>query len=295
MSSKSLRDSPRYWTHQVAIGAVVLVLAILASSAYLRQSAILAACADPPVCSSQTIAGNALREQPAGASAARMLHRLSASAAGAAVVLIAYLCWMQTPRVRAEVAISSALLAIVVFLAALGRFSTTPSPAVTLGNLVGGMALLGLLHWMWLRTSPAAGAAGAPYRKTAPWAAIALAFAALEFLLGSLLSAGKTGVELQLDPAQALKLAHSLGGVALLALVGALALRSPLLQGRGRMSRPLAFVLAVLLAGTGWIAGQSAPPVASTVLHNLLAAALLMALATVTHAMHDQKIKSAGG
>lgn len=294
MSSTSLRDSPRYWLHQLAIGAVVLVLAILASSAYLRQSAVLAACADPPACSELTIAGNALRQQPAGASAARMVHRLSASAAGAAVALIAFLCWVQTPRVREEVAISAALLAIVLFLAALGRFSTTPSPAVTLGNLVGGMALLGLLHWMWLRTTPAAGAVVAHDRQAAPWAAIALAVAALEFFLGSLLGAGKTAAAVPLDPTQALRLAHSLGGVAVLALVGVLALRSPLLHGRAGAPGPLAFVLAVMLAGTGWIAGQPSPPVAVTVAHNLFAAALLMALATVAHRLRKQRVKSAG-
>lgn len=293
MPSTSLRDSPRYWLHQIAIAAVVLVLAILASSAYLRQSAVLAACADPP-CPAQTIAGNSLHVQPAGASAARMVHRLSASAAGAAVALIAYLCWVQTPRVRAEVAISAALLAIVAFLAALGRFSTTPSPAVTLGNLVGGMALLGLLHWMWLRTTPAAGAAGARDRHAVPWAAVAFAVAALEFFLGSLLSASKTGPALQFDPAQALRLAHSLGGVALVVLVGVLALRSPLQQGKARVPGPLAFVFALMLAGTGWIAGQPSPAVVVTVAHNLFAAALLMTLATVGHRLRNQQVKGAG-
>ena len=87
---------------------------------------------------------------------ARLLHRLSASVAAAMVLLIAYLSWVQQPRVRSDIALSAAIVVLTIFLAGLGRWSgATQVPLVTLGNLLGGMTLMTLLQWTKLRTSRA--------------------------------------------------------------------------------------------------------------------------------------------
>ncbi len=279
MNPTDVRDTPRYWLHRAATAAVLLVLVIVASSAYLRQSSVRLDCPDWPACTQHAGADESARAQPVTVRAARLVHRLSAAIAGALVLLIAYLSSVQQPRVRSDIVLSAALVALTVFLAVLGRWTkTSQAPMVTLGNLLGGMTLLLLLHWMRLRTSRAQGSANGSGR-LATVAGAALALALTGVALGALVSGSHAAAALRAGGGELLASAHLVSGLLLLLLTGALALH-PDARGSGRSIGVAAFTLAVAQAMTGWVSTSFNYPLAAALAHNLLAALLLIALVT---------------
>jgi cytochrome c oxidase assembly protein subunit 15 len=282
ISATEVRDTPRHWLHRVATAAVVVVLVIAASSAYLRQASVRLNCPDWPACTQRVTGEDPARAQPAAERAARLVHRLSASIAGALVLLIAYLSSVQQPRVRSDIALSAALVVLTVFLAVLGRWSrTSQAPLVTLGNLLGGMTLLALLHWMGLRTSRAQASADGCGR-LAPAAGAALALALAGVALGALVSGSHAVSAVRAASGGMLASAHSLSGLLVLLLTGTLALH-PAARGSGRSVGVAAFTLAIAQAMTGWISTRFDYPLAAALAHNLLAALLLIALVTAAY------------
>jgi cytochrome c oxidase assembly protein subunit 15 len=282
MSSTEARDAPRDWLHRIAAVAVVVVLVIVASSAYLRQASVRLNCPDWPACALQVTGEDPARTQPAAERAARLVHRLSASIAGALILLIAYLSSVQQPRVQSDIVLSAALVALTIFLAVLGRWSrTSQAPLVTLGNLLGGMTLLALLHWMRLRTAPAQASAEGTGR-LAPVAGAALALALAGVALGALGSGSHAVPAVRAGSGELLASAHLLSGVLVLLLTGTLALH-PGARGSGRSAGVAAFTLAVAQAMTGWVSTTFDYPLAAALIHNLLAALLLIALVTAAN------------
>lgn len=282
ISPTEVRDTPRDWLPRVATAAVVVVLVIVASSAYLRQASVRLNCPDWPACAQRAAGEDPPRAQPDAVRAARLVHRLSASIAGALVLLIAYLSSVQQPRVRSDIALSAALVALTVFLALLGRWSrTSQAPLVTLGNLLGGMTLLALLHWMRLRTlraqSPADGAG-----RLAPVAGAALVLALAGLSLGALVSASHAVSALRAGSGELFASAHLASGLLVLLLTGTLALHRTA-RGSGRSIGVAAFTLAIAQAMTGWISTSFDYPLAAALTHNLLAALLLIALVTAAY------------
>jgi cytochrome c oxidase assembly protein subunit 15 len=264
------------------MAAVVVVLVILASSAYLRQTTVRLNCADWPACTQRITAEDSVRAQPATVRLARFVHRLSASTAGALVLLIAYLAWAQQPRVRKDVVLSAALVGVTVCLAVLGRWSrNAQAPPVTLGNLLGGMTLLVLLHWMRLRTSRAPTAPDGG-DGLAPVAGAALALAIAVVFLGALVSSSHAASTLRDASGSLLASAHWLSGLLVLLLAAMLAVH-PVVRGGGRRAGVAAFALALALALTGWISTRFDYPLAATLTHNLLAALLLIVLVTAAY------------
>lgn len=282
MSPTEVRDTPRYWLHRVATAAVVVVLMIVASSAYLRQAAVRLNCPDWPACTQRVTGEDPARAQPTTERAARLVHRLSASIAGALVLLIAYLSSVQQPRARADIALSAALVALTIFLAVLGRWSrTSQAPLVTLGNLLGGMTLLALLHWMRLRTSRAQ-TSSVDTGRLAPVAGAALALALAGVALGALVSSSHAVSAVRVASGELLATAHLLSGLLVLLLTGTLALH-PAARGSARSVGVAAFTLAIAQAVTGWISTRFGYPLAAALTHNLLAALLLIALLTAVY------------
>jgi cytochrome c oxidase assembly protein subunit 15 len=261
---------------------VLLVLVIVASSAYLRQTSVRLDCPDWPACTQHATAEDSARAQPATVRAARLVHRLSAAVAGALVLLIAYLSSVQQPRVRSDIVLSAALVALTVFLAVLGRWSrTSQAPLVTLGNLLGGMTLLVLLHWMRLRTSPAQASADGSGR-LAPVAGAALALALAGVALGALVSGSHAVPALRAGSGELLASAHLASGLLVLLLTGPLALH-PGARGSSRGVGGAAFTLAIAQAITGWLSSSFNYPLTAALAHNLLAALLLVALVTAAY------------
>lgn len=174
--------------------SLLLVLVLVTLSAYLRLDHSGIGCEPWPACYGNI---GVAAENPTAASAyerlleeasqplswARPLHRLIASVLGLAIL---GLCLLSLNRKRDRL-YSLGLLALTVFLAWLGIYSEgLNSPAVVMGNLAGGFAMLGLLGWMVLRKPHKSGSRNTSLAK---WTSAALIALCLQILLGGLTSA----------------------------------------------------------------------------------------------------------
>jgi len=149
--------------NKIATTALVLVIVLVSLSAYLRLDHSGIGCAAWPACYGNIGLPEAatptvddayqrlLEEASQPLSWATPVHRLVASILGLTILA---LC-LTSLRLRKDSAISFGLLALTVFLAWLGIRSTSlHDPAVVMGNLGGGFAMLGLLGWLVFRNEP---------------------------------------------------------------------------------------------------------------------------------------------
>jgi heme A synthase len=227
----------------LAAAGWALMLAVLAASAYIRMSAAPGADVD----------------------LARGVHRASASLAGLAVLLLAaWALWR-----RRIVPGALAALALIVFLAVLGRATgSAPPPAAALGNLAGGAALAALLAWIFGRTA-------------APWPAAArerrlvrgtLAAAAAQAAFGAWLATC-----VPVEPPSIVPWVHAATGVAAAALAAWLGVR---LARAGLARAGIALiVLAALALGAGAASLLLDLPTIALLAHPLATALLLSTLA----------------
>jgi heme a synthase len=154
-----------------ATAGAVLVFIVLVASAFLRLAQAAEAWPDAIV-------------------VVRFAHRIAAAGVGFLVLVIAVVCWSVRRRQPGEAMAAAGLVALTIFLSVLGR--ATPGselPAVTLGNLLGGMAMMGLLWWLRLgareiRLPPHA---ASPEASAFGWMGVALL--AIQLALGALVSA----------------------------------------------------------------------------------------------------------
>jgi len=138
----------------LVLAALLLVLVITTTSAYIRLSQAGFGCADWPACYGRTVptpAAGQLIPEPSALFWARALHRLAASSAGIVLLLIVFLGWNALQGVAARIA-AIATVVLAGFLAWLGMLTPSKLPAVTLGNLLGGMAMVALLWWLHRRS-----------------------------------------------------------------------------------------------------------------------------------------------
>lgn len=278
-----------------ATAAAVLVLVVIVASAFLRLAQAAEAWPDAIVI-------------------VRFAHRVAAIGVGFLILLIAVVCWSVHRRHRGEAVAAGALVALTIFLSVLGR--ATPGsemPAVTLGNLLGGMAMLGLLWWLRLTardswSSPAPTGTGINASAIC-W--VGLGLIVIEIALGALVSASHAAAScttlpdchgywwpadatlVAFDPRhlieplsdaapgvetrrQALHMAHRFGAVLVL---GYWAILAVIMRARSLVSARAVAVVALMLvveAGLGMtIVGTGAILVA--VAHNAWAALLLTA------------------
>lgn len=179
----------------LAIISLLFVLALVSISAYLRLDNSGIGCADWPACYGRIGAPDA--ESPTVGSTYERLaleakqpmswatpaHRLIASVLGLLVLGMALLSLRQ----RSDRLLSFTILALTVFLAWLGIYSGgLHSPAVVMGNLGGGFAMLGLLGWLVFRDSRPGSRAALPVRR---WVVAALLLLVVQIGLGGLTSA----------------------------------------------------------------------------------------------------------
>jgi len=149
--------------NKIATTALVLVIVLVSLSAYLRLDHSGIGCSAWPACYGNIGLPEAatptvddayqrlLEEASQPLSWATPVHRLVASILGLTILA---LC-LTSLRLRKDRAISFGLLALTVFLAWLGIRSTSlHDPAVVMGNLGGGFAMLGLLGWLVFRNEP---------------------------------------------------------------------------------------------------------------------------------------------
>lgn len=137
----------------LVLAALLLVLVIVTTSAYIRLSQAGFGCADWPACYGRSVPNPAAGQLIPERSAlfwARALHRLAASTAGIVLLLIVFVGWDALQGAAARLA-AVATVALAGFLAWLGLITPSNLPAVTVSNLLGGMCMLALLWWLYQR------------------------------------------------------------------------------------------------------------------------------------------------
>lgn len=302
---------------KLAAVSLILVLMLVSVSAYLRLDHSGIGCADWPSCYGQI--GEPAAEAPTIESTyerlgreaqeplswATPVHRLVASLLGLCVLGMA-LVSLRTGRDRVT---SLSLLALTVMLAWLGIHSGgLHNPAVVMGNLVGGFAMLALLGWFVFRRAQPKCRIDFANRR---WVAAALLLLCGQIVLGGLTSAnfaasacqtlpdchgsylpgenlgtafdlsrehniGPTGMALGGPERADIHMLHRIGAVVTAfacVFAGIFALRS----GAGGNA---ALVIAIVIAefGVGVASVLSDIPIEVAVAHNWLAAILLLAL-----------------
>jgi cytochrome c oxidase assembly protein subunit 15 len=281
-----------------AFAGVLVVLLVITTSAFLRLRALGLGCEDWPACyarGSEAMAASS----PAPA---RVVHRLSATLAGAAVLAIGLIACGRPRDFRRELVLTAAMLVLLIGLAWLGR--STPSatvPAVALGNVLGGLLLAALLWWLALG-APRAARSGRAWLAVLSWCALLLIF--LQIGLGVLTSASHSGLACTAlagcgpdggagpwlpaemnpwRPPAASATIHMAHRALALASTGAAGL---VILGLRTAAPRLAAVLGLLLTvqlGLGAALVLASLPLVLAVLHNLVGALLLLALVAAHH------------
>lgn len=287
-----------------------LVLAITSLSAFIRLSRTGLGCEPWPQCYTQgTHAAQYGVTQPASApvALARMTHRVVAVLALLIVIMMLMNTLSKAPVLWPQGRMVLALLALALFLAILGRWTTDAKvPAVMLGNLLAGFAMFALSCRLALAATPHAAAAAQP--RLARWAWAGLALLTLQVVLGGLLSAGHAGLscpqltgcdtggaswqalnpwhEPAFDPADATRRAGAL--VHLLHRTGAVAVAAVLLPlgiaawRRGLRAGPALLLLVLSQAVLGGVLVLDGLPLAAALAHNVVAALLMAVLLGLT-------------
>ena len=145
--------------------ALVLTLGVVSLGAYVRLSDAGLGCPDWPGCYGRVTPHHAaeainaeLAVRPDGpVSHAKawkeMAHRYFAGALGLLIVAIAVLSWRNRRETSGGPGLPLLLLGLIVFQALLGMWTVTQllKPLIVSAHLLGGMATLSLLLWLWLR------------------------------------------------------------------------------------------------------------------------------------------------
>lgn len=281
---------------------MILVLAITTLSAAMRLTKAGVGCAPWPQCYGQAASQSAGGADPAPLSdalvAERLAHRVLALAALALIVVMLALALRAGPGLGRERLETALLLAVTLFLAVLGRLGAqSPLPAIALGNLLGGFAMLALCLRLAARRPVAAGG----FLRAGLWLVFLLLLA--QVLLGGMASATQSILDCQgwvecaqaiqgqswgvLDPWRRPEAAGAAAGApvqwlhrlgAIVVLLAGLALAWALRHHDARGAALLAvgllaqFALGTLLAASGFAFGL-------VLLHNVLAALLLALVA----------------
>ncbi|HKU85207.1 MAG TPA: COX15/CtaA family protein [Casimicrobiaceae bacterium] len=292
-----------------AVGAA-LVVVVIVSSAYLRLSQAGLSCADWPACYGNL---SHIADATTAQLAARIAHRIAASAVGFVLIALLGVSLTQRPRLVKQAMIASLALAVATMLATVGAvmsesMQVTPVPAVTLANLLGGFALLAL--FVWLRETVRDGRIA---RSAHSLVVVVLITVIVQIVLGAFVSAKfaalacpafplcgadapLSALRTTLDPFATLAVdatrtivrppalatlhwAHRAWAHVVL-LLAAILIVVLARNGRGRGALLLA-LLVVLQVGLGAMAVLRGLPLGAVVAHNLVAAILLAALVAI--------------
>ncbi len=147
------------------LAALILTFGVVSLGAYVRLSDAGLGCPDWPGCYGHVTPHHAadyinaeLVERPDGpVSHAKawkeMAHRYFAGALGLLVLAIAVLSWRRRHDANGGPGLPVLLLGLIVFQSLLGMWTVTQllKPLIVSAHLLGGMATLSVLLWLWLR------------------------------------------------------------------------------------------------------------------------------------------------
>ena len=169
----------------LSIVAAALALVVVVVGAYVRLSDAGLGCPDWPLCYGRPLPADIADAGDHARAWKEMGHRYLARTLGLVIVALALAAW----RTRRSRGLAAALVLLVAFQAALGKWTVTMllKPAIVTAHLLGGMATLALLVWLALSQWPHAADAG--MRGLRRVAAAALAALALQIALGGWVSA----------------------------------------------------------------------------------------------------------
>lgn len=309
-------ESPDKPLPRLLLAAIPLVLLMSVLSAYVRLTNAGLGCADWPTC--YGLPASAAGAGPAVAPWAALAQRITAALVGLCVVGIAFLAWRNRKQRPRTARLAALAFALTIGLSLLGVVTpATLRPVVTLGNLLGGMALLGLLWWLWLRARAAPIEVGPGAARLRPWARAGLELLLLQVALGGWVSANYAaaacpalagcgapwsfsgalemfdvtrilgraagGAVLVPESAKALHMIHRLGAFLTLAYLGWLCFRA---LRAGAALRAAGYAILVPLAaefllGLASVAGGL--PLWVVALHNAAAALLLLGAIYLYH------------
>lgn len=212
-----------------------------------------------------------IRLDGTGIPAARVAHRVVASAALLVVILALVRAYTGGPALRRQGRIAMGLLALGLFLALLGRFTgASRAPAVVLANLLAGLAMFALAWRLVQATS--GGGPRLPSHRLRLFAVAVLVLLVLQVALGGYASATQAAQRCGELPLCQL---HRAGGWLLVVLAVPLGLAA---WRAGARLGPVVAILVVAQAGLGWLALAQAEPLGLALAHNILAALLGAAL-----------------
>lgn len=145
--------------------ALMLTLGVVSLGAFVRLSDAGLGCPDWPGCYGKLTPHHAAEAIEAAVAAQpdgpvthakawkEMVHRYFAGTLGMLVLGLAVMAWRRRRDTRGGPALPLLLLGLIVFQALLGMWTVTQllKPLVVTAHLLGGMATLSLLLWLWLR------------------------------------------------------------------------------------------------------------------------------------------------
>jgi len=303
---------------RLAAGCCILVFLITSLSAFLRLEKAGLGCEPWPQCYGEKLhapGGATAAIVPPGekawVAAARAVHRIAASTALVLLCVMAAVTLAVRPRLWRPGAMTLSLIALAILLAILGRYSSGVAvPAVAIGNLLGGFAMLALA-WRLRREADAMARQAAAMDQAAPerggaWAVLTAVALLAQILLGAMVSGGYAGAACASLPdchgtwwpqpawaafsladflttpnppafpaaplSAALHMAHRYGALAV--LLPAIALLAALLaRGRRRQAALLLSLLTAQIA-LGLVLVSEGLPLLAALAHNAVAAVL---------------------
>ena len=196
---------PKNLFRVTALIACVLALFVVVLGAYVRLSDAGLGCPDwpggyghllgiPESAREVEQANSAYpqRKVEAGKAWKEVTHRYFAAALGIVIVVLALLAWRHRKDPRQALGIPVFLVGLVIFQALLGMWTVTLllKPVIVMLHLLGGLAILSLLWWVYLGagTAPPASRSRAA-RTTVPWLVAGLLLLVGQVFLGGWTSA----------------------------------------------------------------------------------------------------------